>query len=364
MGSGIARRRVGGEAPARQPPAGCRGTGAVRTGEESPGGNESRHEARFPRPRPQRRLRHRRHGRDLHAGRHPGRARCAAGRRQRAGRRHRRRAPCSAWWSRRAPASAATASASTRPAGAGKVVALNGSGRAPAAATPEALRARGVEALTPTSPHSVTVPGAISAWALLNRTHGRKELGELLRPAIRCAEEGWPVHARVALDWAGAVEKLRGNEASRRRFLSGGEAPPVGHRFVQPELGRTLRAIAERGPRAFYEGEIAASMVSALRDGGRAAHRGRFRRRAGGRRIRGADPRALARHGGGAVPAQRLGHARAANPRHPGGVRDACRRAAQPGAAAPPCGSGAAGLPRPRRLPRRPVAGRTCRSRG
>ena len=152
--------------------------------------------------------------------------------------------------------------------GAGKVVTVNGSGRAPAAATPEALRARGVEALEPASPHSVTVPGAISAWALLSRAHGRKELGELLRPAIRCAEEGWPVHARVALDWAGAADKLRLNEASRRRFLLDGEAPPIGHRFVQPELGRTLRAVAERGPRAFYEGEIAAAMVSALRDGG------------------------------------------------------------------------------------------------
>ena len=152
--------------------------------------------------------------------------------------------------------------------GGGKVIALNGSGRAPVGATPEALRAKGVDALTPASPHSVTVPGAISAWALLNRTHGRKELGELLRPAIRCAEEGWPVHARVALDWAGAVEKLRGNDASRRRFLLDGEAPPVGHRFVQPELGRTLRGIAEHGPRAFYEGEAAASMVSALRTAG------------------------------------------------------------------------------------------------
>jgi gamma-glutamyltranspeptidase/glutathione hydrolase len=148
------------------------------------------------------------------------------------------------------------------------VVALNGSGRAPAAATPEALRGRGVEALTPASPHSVTVPGAISAWALLNRTHGRKELAELLRPAIRCAEEGWPVHARVAFDWANAAEKLRLNDASRRRFLPSGEAPAVGHRFVQSELGRTLRAVAEKGPRAFYEGEIAASMVSALRDAG------------------------------------------------------------------------------------------------
>jgi gamma-glutamyltranspeptidase/glutathione hydrolase len=151
------------------------------------------------------------------------------------------------------------------PAGTGKVVALNGSGRAPGGATPEALRARQVNSLVHTSPHVVTVPGAISAWELLNKTYGRKELEELLRPAIRCAEEGWPVHARVANDWAAAAGKLRGNEAAGRRFLPNGQAPGVGQRFIQPELGRTLRAIGTHGARAFYEGEIAADMVAALR---------------------------------------------------------------------------------------------------
>ncbi|HEY0419569.1 MAG TPA: gamma-glutamyltransferase, partial [Acetobacteraceae bacterium] len=73
------------------------------------------------------------------------------------------------------------------PAGTGKVVAINGSGRAPAASTPEALRARQVSKLVNTDPHVVTIPGAISAWELLNSTHGRKPLGELLQPAIRCA---------------------------------------------------------------------------------------------------------------------------------------------------------------------------------
>jgi gamma-glutamyltranspeptidase/glutathione hydrolase len=151
------------------------------------------------------------------------------------------------------------------PAGAPRPIALNGSGRAPAAATPEALRARGVDALLPTSPHSVTVPGAVGAWEALNRAHGRKPLGELLRPAIRCAEEGWPVHARVAADWATNAPKLSGNAAAARRFLRDGEPLRVGDRFVQPELGRTLRAIAERGAAAFYEGPIAADMVAALR---------------------------------------------------------------------------------------------------
>jgi gamma-glutamyltranspeptidase/glutathione hydrolase len=151
------------------------------------------------------------------------------------------------------------------PAGTGKVVAINGSGRAPAASTPEALRARGVDKLVNTSAHVVTIPGAVSAWELLNRTHGKLPLGELLQPAIRCAEEGWPVHARVAMDWQEAADKLRGNDVSSRRFLVDGMAPEIGHRFVQPELGRTLRAIAAKGARAFYEDEIAADMVAALR---------------------------------------------------------------------------------------------------
>ena len=151
------------------------------------------------------------------------------------------------------------------PAGTGRVIALNGSGRAPAASTPEALRARQVSSLVNTSAHVVTIPTAVSGWELLNKTYGRTELGELLRPAIRCAEEGWPVHARVASDWASAAAKLRGNEASARRFLVDGQAPAIGHRFTQPELGRTLRAIATHGARAFYEGEIAADMVATLR---------------------------------------------------------------------------------------------------
>src|SRR5208283_4860977 len=87
------------------------------------------------------------------------------------------------------------------PAGTGKVHALNGSGRAPAAATIDWYEGHRIRALENTSAHSVTVPGAVSAWETLLRVHGRKGLDELLQPAIRCAAEGWPVHPRVALDW-------------------------------------------------------------------------------------------------------------------------------------------------------------------
>ena len=154
------------------------------------------------------------------------------------------------------------------PAGSSKVIAINGSGRAPAGAPPGARRAAGRTAMVNTSAHSVTVPGAISAWELLNRTHGRLGLDAILQPAIRYAEEGFAVSPRVANDWQGSVGKLMKHDASARRFLKGGEAPALGSRFVQPELARTLRAIAARGKKAFYEGEVAADIVATLRAAG------------------------------------------------------------------------------------------------
>lgn len=154
------------------------------------------------------------------------------------------------------------------PAGTGQVVAINGSGRAPRGATPAALRAAGLTAMEPTSAHSVTVPGAISAWAALNAAHGRKGLDELLAPAIRFAEEGFHVSGRVALDWAASVGKLSKHPAAARHFLKSGDPFTLGDRFVQPALARTLRAIAKNGPKAFYEGEIAADMVATLREAG------------------------------------------------------------------------------------------------
>ena len=59
------------------------------------------------------------------------------------------------------------------------------------------------------SPHGVTIPGAVSGWQSLLDAHGTKGFDELLLPAIRCAEEGFPVHQRVAWDWSMFESKLR-----------------------------------------------------------------------------------------------------------------------------------------------------------
>ncbi len=143
------------------------------------------------------------------------------------------------------------------------VVAMNGSGRAPAAASIDWYEAQGITAIDDTGPHSVTVPGAVGAWEALLAAHGTRGLDELLQPAIGFAEEGWPVGHRVAFDWALAAAKLRKN--GTKAFLPGGAAPAAGTVFRQPALAQTLRAIARGGARAFYEGAVAADIVASLR---------------------------------------------------------------------------------------------------
>ena len=152
------------------------------------------------------------------------------------------------------------------PAGAGKVFALNGSGRAPAAATIDWYEQHGISALENTSAHAVTVPGAVNAWETLLKAHGRKGLDELLQPAIRFAADGWPVHPIVAWSWKRLETKLRKNGTNNTHaFLPNGAAPKAGDIFRNQALAETLRAVARHGAKAFYEGAVAADIVATLR---------------------------------------------------------------------------------------------------
>ena len=145
----------------------------------------------------------------------------------------------------------------------GPLVALNGSGRAPAAASAEWYADQGITKLETTSPHTVSIPGAVDAWEVLLRDHGTKSLDECLQAAIGYAENGFAVHDRTALDWQLSVPKLSIDPASKAIMLRGG-APKEGTVFKQPELARTLKMIAKGGRNAFYTGEVAEDLVSHL----------------------------------------------------------------------------------------------------
>ncbi len=146
----------------------------------------------------------------------------------------------------------------------GEIRALNASGRAPAAATRQALQGQGVAKIERTTAHAVTVPGAIDGWARLNADHGTRSLGDLLQPAIRYARDGFIVAPRVALDWSRGISKLAGNANAAAHYLRDGTSPAVGETWRLPNLAATLEAIARDGRAAFYEGPIAAEMVKTL----------------------------------------------------------------------------------------------------
>lgn len=146
----------------------------------------------------------------------------------------------------------------------------NGSGRSAANASTQALLDQGITSIGMTSIHSVTVPGAIEAWDVVLKTHGRFGLDRALAPAIKYAEGGFPVAPRVAFDWAAAVERLRGDPGAAMHALFKGRAPSEGDVIKFPALAATLKAIAAGGPKAFYEGAIAEDIVAT------AAARGSF----------------------------------------------------------------------------------------
>ncbi|MEH6775850.1 MAG: gamma-glutamyltransferase family protein, partial [Cereibacter changlensis] len=150
------------------------------------------------------------------------------------------------------------------PAG-GEVIALNGSGRAPAGATIEALTAAGLTTEIPgTSPHAITIPGAVSGWCLLHRDHGTMPLDRIFARAIGYAEDGYPVTPRVAQDWAAHRDHIGGDAHAAALFLPDGRAPLPGESHAQPLLADRLREIAASGAAGFYKGETAAKMAAHL----------------------------------------------------------------------------------------------------
>ena len=136
----------------------------------------------------------------------------------------------------------------------------NGSGRSGAKASLEALQAQGLSEIG-TSIHAVTVPGAIEAWEEILKAHGRLGLARALQPAIKYAEGGFPVAARVAWDWGRNAGKLKGDAGASKHYLFNGQAPKEGDVIRFPALAKTLKTIAAKGARAMYEGEIAEDMA-------------------------------------------------------------------------------------------------------
>ena len=150
------------------------------------------------------------------------------------------------------------------------VTALNGSGRAPAGASIAELTDLGYTKMPAFAGPSVSVPGTVAGWHDLLVRHGRMDLATVLQPAIRSAEEGYPVSELIASGWLTQEKKLRRDpdwhsgdldngprQPSGDELLIDGRAPRPGEIMRIPTLAETLRGVAAEGPAYIYQGDFA-----------------------------------------------------------------------------------------------------------
>ncbi len=147
----------------------------------------------------------------------------------------------------------------------GRLVGLDSSGRSGSGMSREALAAAGLGDVPASGPRSVTVPGAVAGWAALLERFGTMTFAEVLAPAIRVAEEGFPVTPIIAGQWAAAADKLRADPGAAATYLVGGRrAPRAGEWFRSPELAASFRLVAGGGADAFYTGAPGRRLVDGL----------------------------------------------------------------------------------------------------
>ena len=139
----------------------------------------------------------------------------------------------------------------------GAVRYIDGGGRAVARGTIETFTTRGLGEVPYRGalPATLTVPGAVASWGMAHAAYGRLPLRRCLDAAIGFARDGFPVTARLAHWRALAREELAKNPEAAAIFLEDGAI------LANPDLARTLEAIATDGWYGFYQGEVAKELV-------------------------------------------------------------------------------------------------------
>ncbi|HEU4772065.1 MAG TPA: gamma-glutamyltransferase family protein [Candidatus Udaeobacter sp.] len=178
-----------------------------------------------------------------------------------------------------------------------KLYGINGSGRSPLGLSYDAMKSELAklhsETIPPRGMLPISVPGTVDAWAELHQKFGKLKLSDDLAPAIRYAEQGFPVTDLIAYYWSFGLPlykglpgafletytlpmepaRLRAGPSPTRREEAPSPSaerrtPGKGDIFKNPDLARTLRLIGEKGREAFYRGEIADKIDTFMRANG------------------------------------------------------------------------------------------------
>ena len=148
----------------------------------------------------------------------------------------------------------------------GEVKFINGTGYAPQAATIDFYKSKG--GLPDEGPLSIAVPGAVGGAALALRKYGTRPLADVLAPAIEIADQGFPITESLAGQLSSGRKKLEKWPSTTKVWFKNGQPLQAGDVLVNPDLARTLRAIASQGPDAFYRGDVAKNTAAFLKKAG------------------------------------------------------------------------------------------------
>ena len=119
-------------------------------------------------------------------------------------------------------------------------VAYNGSGIAPQKAKVNFLKKKNIKSIGLESPHSVTIPGAIHAWATIHKEYGKLDLKKLFLKSINYARKGFEITQNVSENWKKNISKLSNNENTKKIFLKNGKAYNFSEKFKNIPLSNTL----------------------------------------------------------------------------------------------------------------------------
>lgn len=145
---------------------------------------------------------------------------------------------------------------------------LNASGRSPQSLTLDYFIENGYESIPPRGVLPLSVPGAVDGWFELHEKFGQLPMSQILAPAIKYAEQGFPVTEVIAYYFERNARVLKDEPGFADVFMKDGVPPQKGKMFKNPDLANTLRKIAEGGRDAFYKGEIAKTIGEFVQEHG------------------------------------------------------------------------------------------------
>tara|TARA_S200000501_G_scaffold103552_1_gene96992 strand:+ start:500 stop:2185 length:1686 start_codon:yes stop_codon:yes gene_type:complete len=149
-----------------------------------------------------------------------------------------------------------------------KLYGLNASGRSPKNLTLDYFKENNMTQIPAYGPLPVSVPGCVDGWFEMHRRFGKISMEDILNPAINYAEKGFPVTELVSYYMEIANKKFKEYPNFKETYHINGSTPKKGQLFKNKDLGKTLRLIAKKGRKGFYEGPVAKTISDFIIDQG------------------------------------------------------------------------------------------------